>query len=621
MKKLVFILTTIMILVSSCESGNESSKIDYLPFQSEQGGKWGLISTGGEILFKNEFENEPTVSRNGRFLVKNKNNRWEIYTAEAKPQKIGKEYVSAGAFIENIAPVTEANKPVEFIDLDGNTVFNLKKVDGKPVTAVYDFSEGIARFKCNDDIGCIDKNGKVIIKPNYYAMSPCSDGKIVAINKKYKDFEKKNKKDKIIATVLDKNGKILFTFNMNKYDGIDGVFVDGIMPVTDIDESGKAACGIIDAEGKWISKPSRNITEIEKVQDGNYIYNDGDSYGIKNIKGDNIIKPQYDYLFFAGKDLLFAGKKEGKDVSFKLIDIQGNDIGNKKYEYALPFYDGSHAAVKTSKHSWTFIDKNGKELEKMPDIFRIDYNTDDYIINSDFVDIDAFIEDLKILKDGFDEVSLKTLPKSMLRKADAENDSTLYPSLDWTKWINKPSAYYGLQDVFYYKKIDNITCNIEASWSGDNGMVMPVTRYHYYDLYYYTYQVPYTAGYKYVNYGPGSLSITILDKKIETKTNILYDKICAKLAKLGKKIKNTDNACAYNVAGKAYLVINNPKQYIQLIRGTRTDIKNIDLSDYNNKNIKKQEKKKRKEERIQQVQNDSIMADTTIIDYRPFINL
>lgn len=623
MKKLLFLLVSVcVLLLSSCNKGDDSSKIEYLPFQSEQGGKWGLISTSGEILFKGEFENEPTVARNGRFLVKNKDSKWEIYTAEPKPKKIGKEYVSAGAFVEDIAPVTEANMPVEFIDLDGNVKFKLDKVEGKTVTAVYNFSEGIARFKCNDDIGCIDKNGKVIIKPNYYAMSPCSDGKIIAIDKKYKDFEKKNKKDKIVATVLDKTGKKLFTFNLNKYDGIDGVFVDGVMAVTDVDDKGKPACGIIDSEGKWLLKPSKNISEIEKIQGENYIFSDGDSYGIKNVKGENILKPKYDYLFFAGKNLLFAGKKEDKDVSFKLIDLQDNEIGNNKYEYALPFYDGDHAAVKTSKHSWTFIDKKGKELEKMPDIFRIDYNTGDYLINSDYVDLDAFVEDLKITKDGFDVVSLGTLPKSMLIKAQANNDSTLYSLYySWTKYLNKPQEYYGLQDIFYYKKIDNLVCNVSASWSGDGGIVTPITRYHYYDLYFYTYSVPYTAGYRFVSYGPGALSITILDKKIETKTKMLYDKICAKLSKLGKEVKHNDNATAYNVAGKCYVVVNSPNNYVQLIRGTLTNFKKIDLSEYTNKKAKKQQEERRKEEKEQRMATDSIMADTTIIDYSPFLDL
>ncbi len=291
MRKLLCYFVVLVSIMTSCSSGDDSSKIEYLPFQSEQGGKWGLISTNGEILFKDEFENEPTVARNGRFMVKNKDEKYEIYTAEENPKKIGKEYVSAGSFIEEIAPVAEASGCVEFIDVDGNVKFKLDKVNGKPVTAVSNFSEGVARFYCNEDIGCIDKNGNVIIKPLYCAMTSCSDGKIIAIDKKYKGFEKKNQKDKVVVSVLDKTGKQLFSFNLNKYDDFEGFFTGGVMPVKDIDDNNKPQCGIIDAEGKWLLKPTKNISEIQKVQGENFVFSDGSSYGIKNIKGENIIKP------------------------------------------------------------------------------------------------------------------------------------------------------------------------------------------------------------------------------------------------------------------------------------------------------------------------------------------
>jgi hypothetical protein len=621
MKKslLLFAIVAISFILASCNS--DKSNVEYLPFLSENGGKWGLISTKGEILFKDEFENEPTISINGRFLVKDRNDKWTIYTAEAKPKKIGKEYTHAGAFIEDIAPVVESNKAVEFIDLDGNVKFTLDKVDGRTVTSVYNFSEGVARFKCNDDIGCINKNGDIIIKPEYCAMTECSDGKIIAIEKKYKDFEKKNKRDKIVVSVLDKEGNKLFTFNLNRFDGFTGSFTDGIMAVQDINDNNKPECGIIDSKGNWLTKPTKVIASIDQIQGENFVFSDGDSYGIKNIKGENIMKPKYDYLFFASKDLLYAGKIEGKDVSFKLIDLAGNEISKTKYEYALPFYDGEHSAVKTSKHSWTFIDKSGKELEKMPDIFRIDYNVGDYNIESDYVDLDALVEDLKITKDGMDVVSLGTLPKSMLVKADAYNDTTLYnPILKWTKYLNKPQNYYGLTDIFYYKKIDNIVCRVEASWnSGNGGIITEITGYHSYDFWDYTYNVPYTVGYRFVSYGPGSIFLDLIDSKIETKTQQLFDKLFAKFSKLGKLVKRNENAAVFNVNGKPYLIYKYPTQYVRIGRGTRSDLKNIDISYSSAKKIKEEEQNRKKKEKFEQQRRDSLLADTTIIDRTPFL--
>ena len=110
----------------------------------------------GQVLFSEEFKAEPTMVIEDRFMVKNTEGLWEIYTAEKKPKKVGKEYVSATNFFEGRALVAERNKPVSIIDKEGKTLKVLDKIDGKIVTRVGSFQEGYAAYQTDKYFGVID---------------------------------------------------------------------------------------------------------------------------------------------------------------------------------------------------------------------------------------------------------------------------------------------------------------------------------------------------------------------------------------------------------------------------------------------------------------------------------
>ena len=78
------------LFMASCTSKNDPlNEVEYFPFQESKDGNWGMIGIDGKVLFSEEFKNMPTMAVNGRFMVKNSDGLWEIYTAEKKPEKIG----------------------------------------------------------------------------------------------------------------------------------------------------------------------------------------------------------------------------------------------------------------------------------------------------------------------------------------------------------------------------------------------------------------------------------------------------------------------------------------------------------------------------------------------------
>ena len=205
-KNFCYFIFLFVVLCFSCTS-KEEKLIQYFPFQESDNSLWGMISPSGEMLFNEEFKEKPTIVRDNRFMVRNSDGLWEIYTAEEKPKKIGKEYAYASMYNDGVALVSERGKNISLIDVDGKTIKILDKIDGKPVESVEQYSEGYAVFKNDKYYGVIDQKGDRVITADYLKIYSCSDGKFIALNKKYEKEAKKDRDGKLKFDDIDISGK------------------------------------------------------------------------------------------------------------------------------------------------------------------------------------------------------------------------------------------------------------------------------------------------------------------------------------------------------------------------------------------------------------------------------
>ena len=229
MNRLTPLLLFMVMILSSCNK-ETNDYVTAFPYMETDKGKWGMITTDGEVLFSQEFKNQPTVVRNGVFLVKNEANLWEIYKAEKKPEKIGSEYTGATIFSNGRAIVCEKDKYITIIDTEGKTIKTLDEIDGKRVNTVFRFQEGYAKYIAGEDYGVIDMDGNSVIPSNYCAIMDCSDGKFIAIDKKYKTEYTSFCYDKLKYTVLNTKGEILFEIDGSEYNQV-GKFKEGLLPL------------------------------------------------------------------------------------------------------------------------------------------------------------------------------------------------------------------------------------------------------------------------------------------------------------------------------------------------------------------------------------------------------
>lgn len=313
-KYLLLILVLVFIsLLSSCQK--EESVAEYIPFKSEKDGKWGFINLDGDVLLEDEFKREPTIVSNDRFFAKNKEGYWEMYTADKNARQVGKEYVQAGAFIEDVAPVVEKGRAIDFIDKNGKVKFTLGNVDGVAITSCRNFIDGVAIFKCGGYYGAIDESGNVVIKPDYLVLEPAKDGKLVGIHSKYKETKDRAK---VKITVLDTSGKVLSEFALDRiFESLD-YFSDGVLAVAKKSTDGINYWGLINDKGEWVLHASHKIRSVKGMRNGKFIFSDGEQCGLMDFNGEVLIRPKYSDIKFTGANQLFV-LDDHIDPQWKLI--------------------------------------------------------------------------------------------------------------------------------------------------------------------------------------------------------------------------------------------------------------------------------------------------------------
>lgn len=533
----IYLFIAAVVSVFAMTSCDKNDKYCY-PIQTEEDGRWGLMTPDGKVVFEDEFDEIEYVAVNGFFKVKNKDGLWEIYTAKKKPEQVGREYKYVSPFCNGIALATEKDKPITLINTKGKVIKTLDELSGKIVVNASTFVQGLSIFGTDEELyGVINTKGDVILEPKYAGIL-IGKGLMVAVTKKDKG---KNFPHFII---FNHKGKELCTINGMK-EKIDGIELsDGKLIVRINRENESYKYGIMNTKGEWIMKPHKKAKVIRDVWGDNVIFYDGDNCGVMNTDGEIVLRAKYDYLWFRSKNILIAhDSKEGEEM---LIDLEGNQIGNEAYQ-DLRILDDKYLAAQEDEHSWVVIDNKGNVVsDKKLDIYDINFRTDNNDIKTDYVDISKLIAYLNITKDGVDGLSLSDKAKSIATKVAEKKDSDT--DLD--------PENYRYDDVLYYEKhIGMAEASIKFSF--DEYIGEPITETTYETYYGWVYSHERTVGYKFRDITPASYTITFYNSGILTgKTEKIYDALCKEAKRYGSVSgRSTDKATLVSIdSGHSILV-------------------------------------------------------------------
>lgn len=298
-------------------------------FASYKDNKWGVIDSEGNNIIDPSYKEMIIIpdSKLGVFICTyDTNYETGEYKSKALNEK-NQEIFTQYSKIEALQNVDEAgnlsyDKDVLKVQKDGK--YGLINFSGKEITTIdYDEITAISKiknsFKVKKDgkYGIVDNEGKMVVEP------------------KYADIDILGKDNKSGFIVKDENGKfgiIDYSNNQilnNEYDGIEKVYGNDLYVVT---VNGKQK--LVNKENKEIlTKGYDSIKQILSNQENAIIFVKANKYGVMNLSGEVLIKPQYDDLKEA-KTGYFIAKKDNK---YGIINIENQE--KLSFEYSSIVYN------------------------------------------------------------------------------------------------------------------------------------------------------------------------------------------------------------------------------------------------------------------------------------------
>lgn len=335
MKNTLHLLTVTFlaaIFLSSCGGGDSISEIDLIPIVS--GNEYQYIDKEGNIVINPQFS-EATIFREGLALVKTSGDERKYgFINEDGKYVVNALYKDATVFSDGLAWVVMEGGAPSAIDKKGEMIFTLSNA-----AEVRIFKDKLAAFSVANEedysvkFGFVDKQGEVVINPQFSEVRNFSDGLCGVMNDDGK------------WGFIDKEGSIVINYQFDDVRDFKG----GKCIVQSDNKS-----GVIDEEGKYIINPQFDWMSIDGDM---FLVEQGGKYGWCDKEGKLIINPQFkDAYQFNGNSI--AAVQSGK--SWGYVDKEGKIVINPQFDEAYPF-NGNNALV-FNADKIGLIDKEGKYL-------------------------------------------------------------------------------------------------------------------------------------------------------------------------------------------------------------------------------------------------------------------
>lgn len=531
--------------------GNNDITLRYVPIKEDGEERWSILDLEtGEIVVDREWKKQPSLVFEGLTAVENSDGNYEFFTIEKKPVKVGKAYKSAGFFMEGLAPVSEPDQPISYIDKSGKEAFRLKEADGKIVEEAGHFRGGLARFRNSErKWGYIDRNGKVVIKAKFSSAGDFREGYAVVeeIDKKgtpgdssYKEISKVGIIDTDGKYVLEPKEKTKLLYSVS--NGLIAYY----------EESGdegkkKDMWGFMDPKGERVIKARKDFARVFPFMQGYASFSDGESWGIMDKKGEIALRAKYDNAIYYNNMVMVE-----EDKKWGFVDMDGKELIAPEYKDLLPFFNKNTLA--RDGDNYILIDQQGKEVSKKS--FKASKKIDNFLqawltgmyptVNSDYVDAASTISSI-LVSAGMEKINSltgKTLPQMMQLLEVSEDD--LYS--------------YGSSFTKYRYELDNLSLSIECGF--DDQLKKPITSTEY--IYGYPYES--VTGYGLNNNATlNTISLNIrLYGKLGSKSKKLADELESRLTAAGYPLNSSYSSDGVKVFGEYQAILRFSDENIEL---------------------------------------------------------
>lgn len=243
---------------------------------------------------------------------------------------------------------------------------------------------------------------KIRIAPQYENVLYSPDGEVFLCQ-----IPRESDTEDLKHVLLDKNGKEIATLlnheNMNLLNPEH--YRDGYIVYWQ-----KSKAGVMDIKGVDVVSPQYD--NIELLGNGLAAGKIKDKWALLSLKdkGKELGTPEYDEIVYVGDDGLIIAKKNGK---YGFINTEGKEVISFLYDYVMMFHEGL-APVKLGKN-WGYIDNDAKEViypqYEFADVFNEGYarvkkdgswgyidKKGEYVISPRYSDATLFVKGIATVK-------------------------------------------------------------------------------------------------------------------------------------------------------------------------------------------------------------------------------
>ena len=335
-----YLLLILLVLFAASCGRQGSVRNNLLPVK--YGNTYGYIDRSGKVVV-------PLVYRRvgcyegGVAVVADTNGNWG-YIDNAGRYVVKPTYSYAATYSEGVAWVVPHNGRPTLIDKNGVQQLVLQDAQSAEM-----YSEGMAAYSTLTEDGelwgFVNKKGKVVLSPQYSAVSYFSGGLCAVMNSSAKWGYVDKKGDLKVPYIFD---------NANP-------FVGGKAKVA---AGGKY--GVIDKKGNYLLPPTYDDLDLDGDQ---YLVKNKGLWGWLNADKEEVIPAQFTDAYPFRGNKMAAAKNGGK---WGYINTKGKFVIAPQYDFAFG-YDGDRALVEMSG-KYGFIDPLGNYvIDPIYDHVPVDY--------------------------------------------------------------------------------------------------------------------------------------------------------------------------------------------------------------------------------------------------------
>ena len=361
------LLLGLTCILSSCGGGSNDAK--YVAVKTVDSELWSIMDVkNGTIVHQDEFKSSPSTISNDIFWVKNAEGKYDVFKVGDVTKPINNEsYKYISSFDKDgYAVAVKSGQAISIIDSNCKEIAVLPK----NIVSADVFVNGYSLIVDSQDLkGFIDHKGNIVIDPKYDRAGDFYDGVAIVGNKASDDV--------INYVAIDTKGTELFKFSSGDYDS-HGLFSEGFLPVTSDEQ-----IYLLDKKGNkgiQVGKTALFALYNTQVKNDLVVFSDGTSYGIKNTKGEIMIRPKYDELEVMPNGNFIAKKQDFYGV------VDKNDAVIVPFEHKILKYINSERYLFGNDKNANIVDTKGQDVGKC-NIINLS-NEGRYRVKSNFFDVD-----------------------------------------------------------------------------------------------------------------------------------------------------------------------------------------------------------------------------------------